>query len=118
MTAYIVFVATLIAIRVLTTRGYEVYAAEDGETGLLSATDHRPDLILLDMGLPDIDGQTLAGILRHMPGLEETPIIAVTAWPQETARKMVEAYGCNAYISKPIQLAKFVDQVAALIGRA
>ena len=55
------------------------------------ALAHIPDLILLDLGLPDYDGQTLAGWLRAKSVLDATPIVAVTAWPQETAKAMVES---------------------------
>ena len=103
--------------RILTAQGYTILIAADAETGLQVATDRQPDLILLDLGLPDVDGQTLAGWLRRVPGLEQTRIVAVTAWPQETARKMVDVYGCDGYISKPIRLADFVSQVAAYLPR-
>lgn len=98
--------------RALSNRGYEVIHAVDAETGLELALAHPPDLILLDLGLPDYDGQTLAGWLRAEPVLDDTAIIAFTAWPQETARKMVDSYGCNGYISKPIlKINEFVAQV-------
>jgi two-component system cell cycle response regulator DivK len=102
--------------RVLTVRGYEVLSAADGESGLQMAFDHKPDIILLDLGLPDIDGQTVASQLRRDPGFAQIPIIAVTAWPEETARQMVDAYGCNGYISKPVNVARFADQVAAYLA--
>jgi two-component system cell cycle response regulator DivK len=89
--------------RALTPSGYEVVHASDAETGLKAALDQLPNLILLDLGLPDYDGQTLVGWLRDEPALKETPIIAFTAWPHETARQMVESYGCNGYIPKPIE---------------
>ncbi len=101
--------------RVLTAYGYDVLIAGDAETGLKTAVERRPNLILLDLGLPDVDGQTLVGWMRHIPVLAHTPIVAVTAWPQETARKMVEVYGCNGYIGKPIRVADFVNQVAAYL---
>lgn len=98
--------------RALSNRGYEVIHAVDAETGLELALAQLPDLILLDLGLPDYDGQTLAGWLRAEPVLDDTAIIAFTAWPQETARKMVDSYGCNGYISKPIlKINEFVAQV-------
>lgn len=100
---------------VLSAKGYEVILAGDAETGLNLAIERHPDLILLDLGLPDADGQTLAGWLRNVPELAQTPIIALTAWPEETARRMVEAYGCNGYISKPITVSKFPDQIAAYL---
>jgi two-component system cell cycle response regulator DivK len=101
---------------VLTARGYEVLIAVDAETGLKAAVDFHPDLILLDLGLPDADGQTLATWLRSVPELAETPIVALTAWPEETARRMVQAYHCNGYISKPISVAKLPAQIAAFLG--
>ena len=97
-------------------RNYTVIHASDAETGLQMALEEAPDLILLDLGLPDYDGQTLAGWLRAEARLNDTPIIAFTAWPQETARKMVESYGCNGYISKPITSIKtFADEVASYL---
>jgi DNA-binding response OmpR family regulator len=86
----------------LSGRGYEIIHALDAETGLQMALEHIPDLILLDLGLPDYDGQTLAGWMRAESVLDATPIVAVTAWPEETAKKMVESYGFDGYICKPI----------------
>ncbi len=99
--------------RVLNSQGYYVAWAETAEAGLSQAEQDPPDMILLDLGLPDIDGQTLVGYLRDIPGIEATPIIAVTAWPEETARMMVSAYGCNGYISKPIDVSAFIKMVNA-----
>jgi two-component system cell cycle response regulator DivK len=99
--------------RVLTARGFDVLSAADAETGLQLAVDHQPDAIVLDLGLPDADGQTLVGWMRRVPALARTPIIACTAWPEETARRMVEAYGCDGYIRKPISVATFAEQIAA-----
>ena len=102
--------------KALTPRNYKVIHALDAETGLQMALAEAPDLILLDLGLPDYDGQTLAGWLRAEAKLDDTPIIAFTAWPHETARKMVESYGCNGYISKPIVSIKaFADQIASYL---
>ena len=81
--------------------------AWDGESGLQMVMEQKPDLILLDLGLPDLDGQTVASFIRRIPELEDVPMIAVTAWPEETAREMVTAYGCNDYISKPIDIRTF-----------
>lgn len=97
--------------RVLTAQGYTVFWAETAEAGLAQANQQTPDMVLLDLGLPDIDGQTLVGYLREIPGLDKTPIIAVTAWPEETARMMVTAYGCNGYVSKPIDVRGFIQMV-------
>ncbi|HLF26631.1 MAG TPA: response regulator [Anaerolineae bacterium] len=103
--------------RILTAHGHRVFSANDAESGLAAALADHPDLILMDLGLPDFDGQTLVGWLRRTPPLSQTPIVAVTAWPQETARKMVEVYGCDGYISKPIRIADFVNQVNSYLQR-
>jgi len=102
--------------RVLNRKGYQVLTAADGETGLDMAVDNRPDVILLDLGLPDVDGQTLVGWLRREPNLAGVPIVAVTAWPDDVAAQMVAAYGFDGYISKPIEFALLADQVAAYLS--
>jgi len=101
--------------RVLAARGYDVFHAPDAETGLQMAIDHHPDVIVVDLGLPDADGQTLVGWMRRVPELAHTPIVACTAWPEETARQMVAAYGCDGYIRKPISVALFADQIRAYL---
>lgn len=103
--------------RILTARGYRVFLAADAETGLRLAVEQPPDVFVIDLGLPDIDGQTLIGRLRHMAMFADTPIIACTAWPEETARSMVEMYGCNDYISKPIRTADFVNRITTYLRR-
>lgn len=97
--------------RILQVRDHEVLHAEEGSSGLDIATKSLPDLILVDLGLPDIEGQTLINIIRNTPNLENVPMVAVTAWPEETARAMAMAYGFNGYISKPINTRTFPDQI-------
>jgi len=105
-----------LVLRILSAHGYEIIHAPDAETGLQLALDNCPDLILLDLGLPDYDGQTLAGWLRAESVLDATPIVALTAWPEETARKMVESYGFDGYIGKPIgKVNEFVTKVASFL---
>lgn len=100
-----------LVMKVLKARGYEVLWANTGEKGLDMAAEHNPGLILLDLGLPDVDGQTLVRYLRTMPELADVPIVVVTAWPEETARKMVSAYRCDDYIGKPIDIHLLTDKV-------
>lgn len=104
--------------RVLEARHYQVIQADDGESGLKAAIEELPDLILVDLGLPDIDGQTLVAFLKRTPELKDVPIIAVTAWPEDTAREMARAYGCDGFISKPINTRTFPDQIAEYISGA
>ncbi|MEW5957816.1 MAG: response regulator [Chloroflexota bacterium] len=103
--------------RVLEARRHQVIHASDGETGLKIAVEEVPDLILVDLGLPDIDGQTLVTFIRRIPELANIPIVAVTAWPEETARAMAEAYGCDGFISKPINTRAFPDQIAVYLKK-
>jgi two-component system cell cycle response regulator DivK len=78
--------------------------------------DLSPDLILLDLGLPDYDGQTLAGWLHAEPATTNIPIVAFTAWPQETVSQMVESYGCVGYISKPVvKINDFISKIASYL---
>ncbi|MFN8398435.1 MAG: response regulator [Anaerolineales bacterium] len=101
-----------LARKILTSRGYEVIHAMSAEMGYDLALQQHPDLVLLDLGLPDYDGLTLAGQLRENPVFERLPIIAFTAWPQDTAKTMAESYGCDGFISKPIiRVNDFISQV-------
>ena len=103
--------------RILSARGYEVFHAADAETGLQMALDQVPELILLDLGLPDHDGLTLAGWIRAEPSLNSIPLIAYTAWPADTAREMAKTYGCNGYIGKPIGSVKeFAEKVESFLN--
>ncbi|MBV6392004.1 MAG: Polar-differentiation response regulator DivK [Anaerolineales bacterium] len=107
-----------LARKILASRGYEIAHAEDAETGYARALEERPDLILLDLGLPDYDGLTLAGQLREIPAFEDLPIVAFTAWPPETARQMAESYGCNGFIGKPIvKVGEFLEQVEKYLAK-
>lgn len=102
--------------RVLEARRHEVIHVSEGETGLQAAIEDVPDIILIDLGLPDIDGQTLAGLMKRAPELQNVPLVAVTAWPEDTAREMAMAYGCDGFISKPINTRIFPDQIADFIA--
>ena len=95
---------------------FQVVHAVDGERGLQMAIESHPDIILLDLGLPDVDGQTLASFIKRMPDLEAVPLIALTAWPEDTARQMAEAYGCDGFIAKPINTRTFADEIRAYLS--
>jgi CheY-like chemotaxis protein len=107
-----------LARRIMSARGHDVFHAVDAETGLDMALADPPDLILLDLGLPDHDGLTLAGWFRAEETLRAVPIIAFTAWPAETAKHMAETYGCNGFISKPIGSVKeFAEMVESFLKK-
>jgi CheY-like chemotaxis protein len=86
-----------------------------GEEGLTDSLAANPDLILIDMGLPDIDGQTVIALLRQQPHLQHIPLIAFTAWPEDTAYTMSKAYGCDGVILKPVNTRTFVSQIESFL---
>jgi len=102
--------------RVTTAQGHELLWADNAEKGFALALEQLPDLILLDLGLPDSDGQTLSVWLRSEPDLEHVPIIVLTAWPEEVARHTVEAYGLDGFLCKPIPLIKLVELIDAALS--
>jgi CheY-like chemotaxis protein len=103
--------------RIVTSRGHELMSANNAEKGLEMAFDLRPDLILLDLGLPDADGQTLSVWMRNDPALESVPIIVLTAWPEEVARHTVEAYNLDGYLCKPFTLAQLVQTIDTALNK-
>ena len=103
----------LLVERVLEPHNYRLLHAEDGETGVALALDEKPDLILVDMGLPDVDGQTVVTLLKQIPEMENIQIVAITAWPPDKALEMARQYGCDGCITKPINVKSFAQQVAA-----
>lgn len=107
-----------LASKLLQNAGYAVTLAEDGEMGLMTVLETPPDLVLVDLGLPDMDGQTVVALLRQQAALQDVPIIAFTAWPQETAFEMARAYGCDGVITKPIDTRAFAGQVADFLAQA
>ncbi len=102
--------------RILMVEGYEVLEAHDGLAGVeIALTDH-PDLILMDMNLPEIDGYELTRRLRARPELDQIPIIAMTANVMHGDREKSLMAGCDGYIPKPIDVDTLPEQVAAFLG--
>ncbi len=95
--------------------GYRVVFAADGQASLTQAKLHHPDLILMDLSLPDINGWEAVGHLRKMREFRTTPIIALTAhvspWEEERAR----AVGCTAHIGKPFDNRVLLQSIADLL---
>jgi two-component system cell cycle response regulator DivK len=101
-----------LAEKILRRDGHDVVLAQDGEDGLIKVFETKPDLVLVDLGLPDIDGQTVVAVLRQEAQLAHVPILAFTAWPEHAAQEMARAYGCDGVIIKPIDTRLFGKQVA------
>ena len=95
-------------------RGYRVVAATDGPRGIELARTLVPAVILLDIQLPTMDGYTVAGLLREIEALRDTPIIAVTSYAMLGDREKALEAGCTGYIEKPIDPETFVTEVEQL----
>jgi two-component system, cell cycle response regulator DivK len=101
---------------ILVKHGYSVIQARSGDEGLARAEEHEPDLILLDIQLPVMDGYSVARELRKKPALTRTPIIAVTSFAMPGDRENALAAGCTGYIEKPIDPDTFISQVEMHLG--
>ena len=100
---------------VLSNKGYSVLEATDGEEALAVAMEGRPDLIVMDIQLPKIDGLEVTRRLRQTPEFKQTPIIALTASAMEGDREKIIAAGCDEYISKPVNTRQFPQLVAEML---
>lgn len=97
----------------LEAHGYTVRAARDGPAGVHLAVEVVPDVILLDIQLPTMDGYAVARSLRSVDALARTPIVAVTSYAMVGDRERCIDAGCSGYIEKPIDPETFVQQVDA-----
>lgn len=95
---------------------YEVVQAEDGRQGLEMAQAEHPDLILMDLSLPQMDGWELAASIRGTEDIRDVPIIAVTAHAMAGDEERAMEAGCNDYITKPIDEDELLKKVRGLIG--
>jgi CheY-like chemotaxis protein len=102
--------------RRLRRRGYEIVIATDGEAGVAAAARHRPDLVLMDMSLPVIDGWEATRRIKADPTTSTIPIIALTAHAMSGDRERAIAAGCDDYDTKPIELPSLIEKIGRLIG--
>ena len=101
--------------RILEAEGYRVLLAENGPEGVAMACEQWPDLILVDISMPDMDGYSVAARLRHEDGVKEVPIVALTANVMKGDRERSLAAGCSGYIQKPLDVDLLPAQVAAFL---
>jgi len=102
--------------RRLMRRGYEVVLAADGESGLALTLTEAPDLILMDMSLPILDGWEATRRLKSEPATQQIPIIALTAHAMSSDRDKALEAGCNDYDTKPVELPRLLEKIEALIS--
>lgn len=102
--------------RLLQSAGYHIIEAENAYQAAASLYKYSPDLILMDINLPGIDGYTLTHKLKTIPGVSKIPIVAITANAMRGDRERSLLSGCDGYIEKPIDIDKFLDQVSDFIS--
>jgi two-component system, cell cycle response regulator DivK len=102
--------------RRLMRRGHEITTALDGPAGIASASGTRPDLILMDISLPGMDGWEATKILRSQAETASIPIIALTAHAMEADRQRSLEAGCNDFDTKPVDLARLLVKIDALLA--
>jgi CheY-like chemotaxis protein len=97
--------------------GYQILFAADGVEALAAAAREHPDLILMDMSLPGIDGWETTAELRRRPDVAAIPVIALTAHTLPGDRERALAAGCDEYESKPVELAQLIEKIETLLAR-
>ena len=102
--------------RRLERRGYAVIVAVDGEDGVVRATADRPDLVVMDMSLPGIDGREATRRIRGEPELRHIPIIALTAHAMTGDHEAATAAGCDDYDTKPVELPRLLAKMRLLLS--
>lgn len=106
----------LLVRRMLQFAGYKVIEARNAFDALESLKFCQPDLILIDINMPDMDGYSLTSQIKSIPNLIQTPVVAITANALRGDREKTYQAGCDGYIEKPIDIDTFVDQINAFMG--
>jgi len=104
-----------LVVKVLKSRGYQIVEAIDGEEALEKVLSERPDLILMDISIPKIDGHEVARRLKADEDLRNIPIIALTAHAMKGDREKALSAGCNGYIPKPINVRELPGQIETFL---
>ena len=102
----------------LESAGHTVSGATDAEVGLTSARDEHPDLILMDIHLPGMDGLEATVLLKRDDATRDIPVIALTAMAMKGDEERIRAAGCNGYIAKPMRYQEFLATIAAQLAPA
>jgi two-component system cell cycle response regulator DivK len=100
----------------LSAAGFDLIEAVDGESGIAMAQAHKPDLILMDIQLPLIDGYEATRRIKADPALAHIPVIAVTSYALSGDEEKTRAAGCDAYVAKPFSPRQLLSKVRELIG--
>lgn len=103
-------------IRRLQRRGFDVVIAVDGAQGVAMASSENPDLILMDMGLPVLDGWSATSQIKASPQTHHIPIIGLSANAMQGDRERGIAAGCDDYDTKPVEIQRLLDKINAILG--
>ena len=101
----------------LEANGYDIIEAEDGMRGLDAVRQQNPDLIILDVMLPKMNGFKVARLLKYSAKYKNVPLMMLTVMSQASDRKMGQAVGADAYMTKPYQPQELLDTITALVSR-
>jgi CheY-like chemotaxis protein len=102
--------------RRLIRKGYEVILAQNGQEGLEAAQNQTPDLILMDMSLPVMDGWEATRRLKEVPATSRIPVVALTAHALSDDREKARRAGCDAYETKPVELTQLIETIERLLS--
>lgn len=102
--------------KVLEAHHHTIIHAPNALEGLRLIQEHPVDLVLLDLDLPDLDGKIVANRIRNMPSVAKVKIVAVTSNATSSAKRLSLAYGCDGFLTKPIDTREFPKQVAVYLG--
>lgn len=103
--------------RRLKRKGYDILSAEDGQEGIELAGAHSPDLILMDLSLPVVDGWEATRRLKSAPATQSIPIIALTAHAMSGDREKAMDAGCDDYDTKPVEMPRLLEKIETLLAR-
>ncbi len=106
-----------LAVFLLQSAGHTVISAVDAEAGLTLARDDRPDLILMDIQLPGMDGLQATAILKKDVATRAIPVVALTALAMKGDEERIRAAGCDGYIAKPMRYQEFLATIAAQLAQ-
>lgn len=100
----------------LEAHGYKTFRSHNGHEGFELAKRYKPDLILMDIQLPEVSGLEVTRWIKEEPLTKDIPVVAVTAFAMKGDEERILAGGCEAYLSKPISVAKFLETVKTFVG--
>ena len=107
-----------LAIFLLKSAGHTIVSATDAEAGVAVARAEQPDLILMDIQLPGMDGLEATGLLKSDAATRDIPVIALTALAMKGDEERIRAAGCDGYVAKPLAYKEFLATVEAQLGKA